>query len=89
MPDPRRAGLAAARTRFKRLIAVLAIAGIVMVSAALYYLSTYGPLTTTLVIAVAAGVFVSILLGGGLMAVAFYSAKTGHDDAVRDFGRER
>ncbi len=74
-----------AKAGFRRLIGYLVVAGAAMVAAALYYLSTYGPLTTTLVIAVAGGVFVSIVLGGGLMAMGFYSSNSGHDEAVADF----
>jgi hypothetical protein len=69
-----------ARTSFWRLIIYLAIAGVVMVAAALYYLSTYGPLTPTLVLITSIGVFISILLGGGLMAAGFLSSNSGHDE---------
>lgn len=72
--------LGSARASFWRLIIYLAIAGILMVAAALYYLSLYGPLTPTLVATTTVGVFVSILLGGGLMAVGFLSSNTGHDE---------
>ncbi len=69
-----------ARTSFWRLIVYLAIAGVVMVAAALYYLSLYGPLTPTLVLTTGVGVFISILLGGGLMAAGFLSSNSGHDE---------
>jgi hypothetical protein len=69
-----------ARTSFWRLIVYLAIAGVGMVAAALYYLSTYGPLTPTLVLTTSIGVFISILLGGGLMAAGFLSSNSGHDE---------
>jgi small-conductance mechanosensitive channel len=69
-----------ARTSFWRLIVYLAIAGIAMVAAALYYLSTYSPLTPTLVLSTSIGVFISILLGGGLMAAGFLSSNSGHDE---------
>jgi len=69
-----------ARSSFWRLIVYLGIAGVVMASAALYYLSLYGQLTATLVVATSAGVFISILLGGGLMAAGFLSSNSGHDE---------
>lgn len=69
-----------ARTSFWRLIVYLGIAGVVMAAAALYYLSLYGPLTPTLVLTTTAGVFISILLGGGLMAAGFLSSNSGHDE---------
>lgn len=69
-----------ARTSFWRLIVYLGIAGVAMVAAALYYLSLYGPLTPTLVLTTGVGVFISILLGGGLMAAGFLSSNSGHDE---------
>ena len=69
-----------ARTSFWRLIIYLGIAGVAMVVAALYYLSRHGPLTPTLVLTTSAGVFISILLGGGLMAAGFLSSNSGHDE---------
>jgi hypothetical protein len=69
-----------ARTSFWRLIAYLGIAGVVMVAAALYYLSLYGPLTPMLALTTGVGVFISILLGGGLMAAGFLSSNSGHDE---------
>lgn len=69
-----------ARTSFWRLIVYLGIAGAAMVAAALYYLSLFGPLTPTLVLTTGVGVFVSILLGGGLMAAGFLSSNSGHDE---------
>jgi len=35
-------------------------------------------------LAIAAGVAGSLLLGGGLMWLSFFSARSGHDDRVRD-----
>lgn len=70
---------AVALVRFKRQIALLVIAGMAMAAAAVFYLSRFGPLTATLVFTVITGVFVSIVLGGGLMALGFLSASSGHD----------
>lgn len=67
---------------FKRLMIYLVIAGLGMVAAALFYLSRYGPLTATLVITTTAGVFVSVVLGGGLMAAGFFSSTSGLDEEV-------
>lgn len=71
-----------ARAGFKRLLVYLAIAGVLMVAAAITYLASYGALTGTLVFTVTAGVFVSVMLGGGLMAAGFFSSDSGHDDEV-------
>lgn len=67
---------------FKRLMLYLLVSATLMVGAALVYLSSTGALTPTLVITVTVGVFVSIMLGGGLMAAGFFSAHSGHDDDV-------
>lgn len=72
----------AAYVRFRRLLIYLAITGAAMVAAALLYLDRSGPMTTTLVVTVVLGVFVSILLGGGLMATGFYSSESGTDEDV-------
>ena len=74
--------LASAKADFKRMIGWIVLAGVLMVAGALFYLSLYSPLTIHLVIATTAGVFLSVLLGCGLFAAAFYSDKSGHDDAA-------
>jgi hypothetical protein len=67
--------------RLRRSLAYLVIAGSAMVVAAIVYLGQSGPLSGTLVFTVTAGVFVSVVLGGGLMALGFYSAQSGVDEA--------
>jgi hypothetical protein len=42
-----------------------------------------------MVVATVAGVFVSVLLGCGLFAAAFYSDKSGHDRNVTDATKQR
>lgn len=79
-PEPLDARARRATRSFWRLLAYLGIAGVAMVAAALYYLSRNGPMTATLVIATTIGVFVSIVLGGGLMAAGFLSSNSGHDE---------
>ena len=71
-----------AAAEFRRMMAWIAAAGVLMVIGALWYLSLYGPLRTGMVIATVAGVFFSVLLGSGLFAAAFYSDKSGHDANV-------
>lgn len=78
-----------ARADFKRMIVWIAVAGVLMVVGALWYLSLYGPLRLHMVIATVAGVFVSVLLGCGLFAAAFFSDKSGHDRQVTDATREK
>jgi hypothetical protein len=73
-----------ALAEFKRMIGWIALAGVVMVAAALFYISRYEPLRLHMVIATVLGVFFSVLLGSGLFAAAFFSDKSGHDESVRD-----
>lgn len=69
---------------FKRMIAWIMVAGVVMVAGALWYLSLFGPLNVHIVVATSLGVFLSTLLGCGLFAAAFYSDKSGHDQRSAD-----
>ena len=85
MPENRTRALA----EFKRMIGWIALAGVVMVIGALYYISLYEPLRLHLVIATVLGVFFSVLLGAGLFAAAFFSDKSGHDQNVTDATRRR
>lgn len=64
-------------------LAVLTVAG------ALVFLSAMGELTTHMVVATVLGVFISMLLGCGLFALAFFSDKSGHDDDVTDSTRQK
>jgi hypothetical protein len=73
-----------AASEFRRMIGIIAVLGVVMVAGALWYLSLFGPLHTHMVIATIGGVFLSVLLGCGLFAAAFFSDKSGHDESVRD-----
>lgn len=80
--DDKSLRLARARSDFRRMIGWIVVAGVLMVAAALYYLSLFSPLTLHMVIATVGGVFLSVLLGCGLFAAAFFSSKSGHDDAA-------
>ena len=62
---------------------IVAIA-VVMVVGALAFEASQGPLYPNQVVATILGVFISMVLGCGLFALAFFSSKSGHDDAVRD-----
>ncbi len=72
---------------FKRMVAWIAVAGVLMVAGSLWYLSLFGPLYLSMVLATVGGVFVSTLLGCGLFAAAFFSDKSGHDRNVSDATR--
>ncbi|HYJ53714.1 MAG TPA: hypothetical protein VEW04_11140 [Allosphingosinicella sp.] len=72
---------------FRRMMGWIALAGVLMVIGALWYLSLYEPLRLHMVVATILGVFFSILLGSGLFAAAFFSDKSGHDRDVTDATR--
>lgn len=78
-----------ARRDFKRMMLVIFAVGVIMVCAVLWWMSTQGDLSLHMVIATIVGVFVSVMLGTGLMALAFFSDKSGHDDDVTDATRTR
>jgi polyferredoxin len=77
----------AAMAEFKRMMKWIALAGVVMVIGALWYLSLYVELNFVIVTATIAGVFLSVLLGCGLFAAAFFSDKSGHDQSVTNATR--
>lgn len=78
-----------ARADFRRMMKWILLAAVLMVAAALAYLTATGDLTSDMVIATVLGVFVSVLLGAGLMAAAYFSDKSGHDRDVNDAARDR
>jgi len=78
-----------ARADFRKMVKWILLAAVLMVAAALTYLSVTGDLTSDMVIATVLGVFVSVLLGSGLMAAAYFSDKSGHDRDVNDAARDR
>jgi hypothetical protein len=69
---------------FRRMILWIALAGVLMVAGALYYLSLYDALYPSAILATVGGVFISTLLGCGLFAAAFFSNKSGHDADVSE-----
>jgi hypothetical protein len=73
-----------AAAEFRRIMKWIALAAVVMVAGALAWLASIGELRLHMVIATIAGVFVSVLLGSGLFALAFFSDKSGHDQTVSD-----
>ena len=77
-----------ARADFRRMMKWAVVAAIVMVGAALLFLKMTGDLTPDMIIATVLGVFLSVLLGAGLMAASYFSAKSGHDRDVSDAARD-
>lgn len=71
--------------RFRRLMGWMALGGAACVGAALLALWIWaGPLPIHMIIATTLGVWLTFMLGTGLMALAFLSAGTGHDEQVMD-----
>jgi len=64
----------------RRTVKLIAAIGVLMVIGALVYLWLMGAWSLHAVIATVLGVFVSVMLGCGLFALAFFSDKSGHDD---------
>jgi hypothetical protein len=83
MADQREAAL----TEFKRIMRWIVAIGVLTVAAALTYLALSGTIDSTMVIATSFGVFFSVLVGCGLFAAAFFSEKSGIDQAVTDITR--
>ena len=80
MPNERQSHI----TELRKLLAWVVVAAVLMVIGALVYLSITGDLTVAMVLATIFGAFVSVLLGGGLMAAMFFSNKSGHDQQMTD-----
>ena len=80
---------AEAAAEFRRVMKWIALAAVIMVAVALVWLSSVGELRLHMIIATVAGVFLSVLLGSGLFALAFFSDKSGHDQSVSDSTERR
>ncbi len=81
LDDPENAAHAWARYRqIMRLLLSVTVATVLIAVGLLYAFN--GAISVHFYIAVALGISFTMLLGGGLMGLAFLSAGTGHDDAV-------
>lgn len=72
---------------FKRSMKWIAGSAVLMVVGALSYLRLFDALNATTIIATTLGVFLSVVLGCGLFAAAFFSDKSGLDQQVTDATR--
>jgi len=76
--------------RFRAIMRWMTLLGLVCVIGALAYLHEGGaPMTAQMVIATALGVFLTVLVGTGLMSLLFLSHGSGHDEQVDDPFDER
>lgn len=78
-----------AAAEFRRTMKWIALLGIAATVLALIYLGATGDLYLHMVVAVVGGVFLSVLLGCGLFAAAFFSDKSGYDQDVTNSTRKR
>lgn len=76
-----------AAQEFRRIARWIALAAVVMVVGALLYLRWMDAWSIHAVIATILGVFLSVVLGCGLFALAFFSDKSGHDEDVSSAAR--
>lgn len=71
--------------RFRAIMRWMTVLGLVCVVGALGYLYAGGtPMNVQMVIATALGVFLTVLVGTGLMSLIFLSHGSGHDEQVDD-----
>ena len=83
LDDPQIAALAWGR--FRRIMAWMGLAGAACVAVALLFLYLWsGPMPIHMIIATILGVWLTFMLGTGLMALVFLSSGTGHDEQVID-----
>jgi hypothetical protein len=57
----------------------ISVAGLIVAALAVAVLAATGPITFNLAFAVLLGVFFTFVLGGGLFAISFFSARSGYD----------
>lgn len=71
----------AARASFKRMMIWICVFAVFMVGGALLYLTSgSGKVSPHMIVAAILGVFMSVVIGAGLMAAVFFSSKSGHDE---------
>lgn len=76
-----------ARSELFRMMRWIVAIAVVAAGLAIAYLGLTGDLTANLVIATSLGVFFTVVLGCGLFAIAWFSRKSGHDEAVSEATR--
>ena len=82
-------GKQTAAGEFRRMMKWIVAIAVLMVAGALAFEASQGPLYPHMVVATILGVFLSMVVGCGLFALAFFSDKSGHDEAVRQTTERR
>ncbi|GGE01206.1 hypothetical protein GCM10011515_21230 [Tsuneonella deserti] len=72
---------------FRRIMRWIFLIAVLMVIGALVFIGSTTELTPHMVVATVLGVFFAVVLGTGLFALAFFSDKSGHDEAVTNATR--
>ncbi len=76
--------------RYRRIMRWMTLLALACVALTLVYFRLGdAPVSATMVIAGSLGVFLTVMVGTGLMSLVFLSAGSGHDDAVADPFDER
>ena len=69
--------------RFRRLMLFMTVAAVATAALAIWQMRVDGvPMRLHFAIAMAGGIFITLLLAGALMGLAFVSSRSGHDEAV-------
>ena len=82
-PDPIPSPRPSLRQRFWRIFRLLVLLSIVVATIAVLLVTRgEGEIHVSLIVATAAGIGLTVLLGTSLMTLVFLSAESGHDDAA-------
>jgi hypothetical protein len=82
-PDPIPSPRPSLRKRFWRIFRLLVLLSIVIAAIAVLLVTRgEGEIHVSLIVATAAGIGCTVLLGTSLMSLVFLSAESGHDDSV-------
>jgi hypothetical protein len=88
-PDPSPSPRHAMMRRFWRILRLLALLSILIASIAVVLVARGDPtIHIHMLIATALGIGLTVLLGTGLMTLAFISSSSGHDDQASHFHQE-
>ena len=80
---------ASAAAEFRQMMKWIVLVAVLMVAGALWFSAAMTDLTLHMALAMTAGVLLSVVLGSGLFALAFFSDKSGHDQRATDASRQR
>jgi hypothetical protein len=82
-PDPIPSPRSSLRRQFWRIFRLLALLSVVIAAMAVYLVTRgEGEIHLSLIVATAAGIGFTVLLGTSLMTLLFLSADSGHDEAA-------